>query len=227
MSSAYEKRYGMNFESMMQCDDSARFFASRPKRIVNEGVVSIIYSGAIASGRWESILDLCEAVSGLQKDGLNAEVSVYTSSFSTAREGGVAGLRVFPLPSHEELPAILKGADILFLPESFNKKYLSTTRLSISTKAHLYMMSERPILLYGPACIGVIDYAVKYGWGYVVKKRGKEFLKSAVREMIYNKRLCADIVENARKAVAVNHEASIVRESFRLAMIRAASVEVE
>lgn len=56
-----------------------------------------------------------------------------------------------PLPgSHDQLPAVLAGCDVLFLPGHFDTAYQNAIQLSLSSKAHLYMMSGRPILVYGP-----------------------------------------------------------------------------
>jgi glycosyltransferase involved in cell wall biosynthesis len=102
-----------------------------------------------------------------------------------------------PLPSHDDLPSILSEASVLLLPESFNQNR-HLIEYSISTKAHLYMMSRRPVLVYGPSYSGTVDYAVLYGWGLVVSERNVAKLKEAFIEIftgsnrINKMRQCAD-----------------------------------
>jgi len=65
----------------------------------------------------------------------------------------------------------LKGADILFLPETFETQKAQAIQYSISTKATFYMMSERPILVYASPITGIVEYAKRDKWAFVVDEK--------------------------------------------------------
>jgi len=224
MTQEYKRRYHVDFETMMVADETQRFFKAAPKDAINSGVFSIIYTGGLGAGRWQSILDLYNAIKDLDLNGKKFALNLFSFRVPIEIKKELLdkpGIYFFDLPSHEELPSVLKSADLLFLPESFDKELFSLLHLSISTKAHLYMMSERPILAYGPAYAGVVDYAKKSGWAYVVEKRDENLLRDAVIKLLDDKKICEDLIERGRKTVATNHDATLVRENFRVRLVNA------
>lgn len=58
----------------------------------------------------------------------------------------------------DELNRQLNIADILVFVESFDKKQIEKTRLSLSTKIPEYLSAGKPILAVGPSNIGSINY---------------------------------------------------------------------
>jgi len=169
MAAEYSKRYQVAFEPMMMSDDYNRFNECIPIRIPNHGEISIMYTGNLSNNRWQSIADLCLAAEELRSDGLDFQITGMVSSVppeDIELMSTFSNFRLLPAPSHDDLPRYLKGADILFLAEPFDDKRVVDIRLSISTKAHLYMMSERPALIYAPATTGIMSYAGKVGMGF-------------------------------------------------------------
>jgi hypothetical protein len=221
MASEYKSRYGHHFETLMLCDESARFDQAVPKRDLPSSCVSVLYSGGLTHRRWESVVDLCDVIAGLAAEGIDGKVTVHVPSVPAEAADAFArlpNLRILPPPAHEEVPGILKGADILLLCESFDKEQEELVRLSISTKAHLYMMSQRPILAYGGARAGVIRYAKRDGWAAVVDSRDRTRLEKAVRQLVRDGAANAELLRRARSVAARNHEATTVRERLRQAL---------
>jgi hypothetical protein len=76
--------------------------------------------------RWISIIDLCDAAKILEKKiDKKIIVTAYASIVPPEAVNQLLekeNLQILPAPTHEELPSLLKGADILFLPETFDKK---------------------------------------------------------------------------------------------------------
>jgi glycosyltransferase involved in cell wall biosynthesis len=225
MAAEYRARYGVEIEPLMICDSIDRFRQAEPKRQVAEDVISIIYAGALGHYRWKSLLDLSRAASELEQDGLKIKILVFTPAIPAEAVAAFAGLTNIQFekpPLHEDLPSVLKGGDILFLPETFDPAEADVIRLSISTKAPLYMMSEIPVLVYASPATGVFDYAKKNGWAYVVDKQDVHLLARAIRRLHRDTRLKGKLAAKGIEIAKRNHEASVVREKLRMSLVRAA-----
>lgn len=229
MALEYHERYKVSFEPLMMCDNYDRFSKSPANRIVDQDTISIIYAGSLGGDRWEPLADLCQAALNLQVEGLKFQVIGLVSSVAPE---GMASLQTSPLlqllpaPSHEDLPSYLKGADILFLPEPFNKRRDNDIRLSISTKAHLYMMSERPTLIYAPPTTGIMSYSTQVDWGLRINEPNEELLKDALRKLATDKIYCHDLIEKGKEIALQRHNSSTVREYFRERITNAISISM-
>ncbi len=217
MANEYKARYGLAFETLMMCDNPTRFSDAVPRRVVDADTISIIYSGNIGAGRWNSIIELCEAAKLLNAEGLKIIVTIFATSIppqAINQLRKIENLRVLPGTSHEELPSYLKGGDILFLPETFDSGRANEIRLSISTKAHFYMMSKKPVLVYSSPITGIADYAKKEGWAYIVEEQDISKLAKALRVIIKNTEYSKKIVNKGLEVVSKNHVAEKVRANF-------------
>lgn len=213
----YLERYGKSFEPLMMCDNLARFRKAVPCRVVKSDTLSIVYAGGLGHERWVSIVDLCKAAELLHNEGYKIMVTIFASGIpheavNILRE--IGNLQILPGPSHEELPSYLKGADILYLPETFDPIEAGVIRLSISTKAHLYMMSEKPILIYASPITGIVNYAKDEGWGYLVQKQNLGSLAEALRTLLSDEELQISLVEKGVGVVLENHDEHKVRARF-------------
>lgn len=226
MADEYHSRYGLDIEPLMICDSLKRFKATNPHRLVGDDCVSVVYAGGLGHHRWKSIVDLSAAAELLGKEGVKVTIFAFTAFIPPDASDvltRLANVRFEPLPSHEELPGILKGGDILFLPETFDPHEAEVIRSSVSTKAPLYMLSERPILVYGSPVAGVVDYAKKSGWGYVVEKQEVELLARAINKLQSDRGLSRRLVKRALEVAKQNHETAVVRERLRLGLQRIAA----
>lgn len=216
MSQEYLRRYGVNFRPLMMGDDSARFRAATPRRLTPPGVASIVYSGNLGLNRWEALLDVDAVLERLAAEGLAAHLTAFIPEHDRLPQLATCKhLTVADALGNAEVPAVFTGADVLLLPESFTPGLDRYIALSISTKAHLYMLSERPILLYGPPAAGVVNYGLSEGWAEVVGRRDPEALYQALRGLLTDAARGQELVARAREVAAANHEAAAVRELLR------------
>ena len=194
MAAVYKERYRMPFESVMMCDNLSRFRNAIPKRVVNDSTISIVFTGNLGRDRWVSLIELCEAAKLLQiQNGFKIMITAFATSIPAKAINNLqekANLQIFPGPTHEDLPSYLKGADILYLPETFEKELANEIRLSISTKAHFYMMSEKPTLVYGSPISGIINYASVEKWACIVQDQDLNKLTLALRMLITDHNYC-------------------------------------
>jgi len=217
MADSYKKQFNKDFEIIMNCDSYERFSRVKPKRITEDGEISVIYMGGLGQERWKSIVEFCKTVEEKLSKKYSIVITAYASNLPIEAIDELMtrpNLRILSPLSHSEVPEILKGGDILLLPETFDKKLATDIKFSISTKAHLYMMSEKPILVYGSPLTGIVNYAKKDQWAYVVDQQNKELLAKAVEELICDIDLRTKLIETGKRIALENHD--IDKTSARL-----------
>jgi len=205
----YSRRYSKQFYSVFHSDDHKRFETAEPKRLANKDTFSIVTIGTFNKFRWPLLNDLEQCCEVLNLDGIEAKVFVISDAIDP--DGLVAikqmkNVEVRHDPGSDKLPGLLKGADLLLLIEGFDNDYANTIELSISTKAHLYMFSKVPILVYSHPTTGISNYAQKYGWAYLVNDRNLEKLTDAIKNLLSNKILRENLSTIAYKVAMENHD---------------------
>ncbi|MHB9030123.1 MAG: glycosyltransferase family protein [Candidatus Latescibacterota bacterium] len=228
MCSDYSNEYGKPFHLLMNGDDFLRFERSCLVEREHEGVTRIIYTGNLGNRRYESLLDLCDAVKLLRDNGVPVEVCAYVINLSkdVSRLFQDYDFFSFPRhPAHDELPSCLKAGDILFLPESFNSREARTIQYSISTKAHLYMMSGKPIIVYAHRETGVCRYAESEEWALVIQRRNIVALAKSIQSLRDNEELRLKYQRRAVEVARKNHDIRIINTFFqeRLRMVAASA----
>jgi len=203
-------RYGVPFDCLYHADDSSRFRITNPERNFGKRPPVFGYMGSLYLGRATSISDLLSACQRLNQD---FKIRIYSDRSPANIPDALAKsphVEFLPLPTHEELPNKLQECDLLFLPESFELKYRKGIELSLSTKCHLYMLSGRPIIVYGPSWSGTVDYARRHGWGLIVDKRNTEDLLRGIKK-IMNDSAAVNYISTARDVARNNHNLKALR----------------
>lgn len=221
MRAKYEGRYGVRFEATYHLDDPHRF--PRDTGIAAENI-RIVYTGSIGLRRYEGIQDLLAVVRTLDDCIRPLKILIYCTGLpkDTPHElYDAPEVEFLPLPSHDELPRILASASVLFLPESFTVA-AEQIEYAISSKAHLYMMSCRPILVYGPVSCGTVEYSLREGWGLAVEERSAAKLKDALVEILAGGGRIQQLQRNAEACIQRNHDLTAGRDWFRELLAAAA-----
>lgn len=206
-------RYGVPFDCLYHADDLSRFVASEPAKRSLDHFVTIAYAGSLYLGRLTAFRDLLNTCTKLNRP---FRIDIYSSSIPPdvpVELLNSPNVSFMQLPNHHSLPQVLSQYDILFLPESFDSKFRSAIELSLSTKAHIYMMLGKPILVYGPPWSGTVDYAKRFRWGIVVDREGAEnLLKGVLSALGPHGR---DFVIRAYEVARQNHDIVRLRERIR------------
>jgi glycosyltransferase involved in cell wall biosynthesis len=180
----------------------------------------VVYTGSLGLRRYEAVQDLLAVVRTMNGHQKAIQIHIYSSGIprDTPRELLESPeIEFLPLPTHDELPSILASASVLFLPESFCVPP-EMIELAISSKVHLYMMSGRPILVYGPAYSGTVGYALEGGWAAVVTERNRDALKTALRKLLDDNHGNDELMRNARARVGSHHDSVSGRARFLSAL---------
>ena len=219
MTDVLTERYQVPFDCVYHADDKTRFIVQSTNASISANrPVTIGYTGSLYLGRISSLVDLVNACNSLDR---NILIRIYCPEIPIETPGELINAKqveFLPLPTHEELPGVLANCDVLFLPESFNPTYEKAISLSLSTKAHLYMMSGRPIIVYAPSYSGIVDYAKRDKWAYVVEERNMDSLVIALRSLIHDNNLKIQLIETAHDVSIKNHDQKKVRQKFLQAL---------
>jgi glycosyltransferase involved in cell wall biosynthesis len=221
MAQEYAKRYRREFIPLLHADDPERFDRAIPKRSHPHGVFSIVVAGYFDETRWQLLLDADECCAQLQASGINARVAVLAVGIEPEGERELAKRKYIDIlkdPGHCELPSRLKGADLLLLAETFDKKRVEGVRLSVSSKSHLFMFSRRPIVVYADRETGVANYAMHFGWAKTVTERNPRALADAIAGLAGDPEERAQLVAHAAEVAAEMHSRTSNQMRFLEAM---------
>ncbi|MBM0236648.1 hypothetical protein JNW88_04870 [Micromonospora sp. ATA32] len=158
MAQEYERRYGLPFVAFANCvaDDE---FADPAARTGATGTeldrpVELVYVGALHLDRWKTLLGVADAVDAVNRAGLSVRLTVHAPEKDRAWYGpafaGRPAVRLGPSLADEEVPAVLRAADVLLHVEPFTTAHRRYVRYSLSTKLPQYLAAGRPVLGYGP-----------------------------------------------------------------------------
>jgi glycosyltransferase involved in cell wall biosynthesis len=217
MAREYEFRYSRPFIVINHSDDPLRFREAPAARNHSHEVVSLLVAGTVDRFRAPSILDLNAACRLLEVAGVRARVCLMASTIATEVQRSIREAEyvdIVPVPGHADLPGHLKGADILVMAESFDEKVADAQHFSISSKAHLFMLSERPIIVYASAAAGLARYATEAGWAEVVTERDPSRLAAAIKALLAAPERQDVLIRRARQVAEANHDAAVNRALF-------------
>jgi len=124
--------------------------------------IRLVYLGQIMYGRLDTIVQIVNALQGINKDGVKVEFSIYTNNEISLEIRDIWQSLPYvhvekPVP-YSEVPNVICQNDILLFVESFQKDQKRVARLSFSTKITDYLASGKCIMGIGPADIAPIEY---------------------------------------------------------------------
>jgi glycosyltransferase involved in cell wall biosynthesis len=125
-------------------------------------------------------------------------------------------IHIYDAVSDELFFKILGEADILLLPSNFDSETEYFFRLSMPGKIPAYMASGTPILVYGPADLAQVRYAIREGWGYVVSQKGIRYVKQGLLKLINDNALRQSLSDTSKFQARKNYDANIVRSRFHV-----------
>ncbi|MEM4360240.1 MAG: hypothetical protein QXT45_06890 [Candidatus Bilamarchaeaceae archaeon] len=220
MQQKYRERYHKDFKVLMHGDDFKRFVFPRNAETHKEGSL-IVTMGVFNRHRFTLLYDLDRACEILTSQGLSAHAIVYLAEpISEMYVNSFHYVKFRLCPSHCDIPRILSEADLLFLPERFDDT-VDLISLSVSTKAHLFMFSGKPIVVYSHPVTGIAHYAREYGWAAVVDRRDPNFLANKFKLLLTNKEERRRLIANAYSTAMKNHNLQMIQSLFHEWLVEA------
>ena len=182
---------------------------------ISDSIRSVGYFGNLESGRLGAILDVADAVSGIQPQ---TKIHIYSKDANssvqkkTNRHPNVVLHEAVP---YEEMLLLTEQMDALLIVESTKKRHVRTVRYSLSTKVADCLASGKPILAYGGRDTGAMDFLSENKCALVVTD--KKLLVQSIRPFLEDTKLFCPLILNAiktcRSTFDVNRQAMKFEEN--------------
>ena len=220
MSDEYEVRYKKHFIPFHNPISINNWLPCSKNRWDVTGVFKILYTGRIGKANGKAILFMANIIDAMNSKEIRINLDIFTPDYNSKHASSIhnlKGVQIKNTVSHEQMPYLLAGHDLLFLPLDFDKIGIRFAQFSMPTKASEYMISGTPILVYADKLTALAKYAIKDKWAYVVTENDKTVLMQAINELYSNYSLRKELAETAKKIAVQNEDAEIIREKFRKA----------
>lgn len=222
MCEAYEKRYSRKFLPFANALDSENWLKKARKNWRRSSPFKILYAGALMpDSQLGSLIDVCDAVFELDREGLDIEMEIYAPWFSAKHYRGKlerpSCVKVFDAPEKMDSEELFAKANLLLLPVNFDSATIKYVKYSMPTKVPAYMFSGTPTFAYGPKEVASIQYASE--WAYCVFNKNKKELKDAIKHLAQDEELRKKLAIHAQKLAIERHDRKIVGSKFQQILI--------
>ena len=159
--------------------------------------IKMLYTGKVVIGRFDTIKLIGKALDEINKDGVKAELDVYTTTYLSDEDLADLSEHVHILGAipQTEVAAVQRAADVLLFAEAIDGANAKIARLSFSTKLTDYFRSGKCILAVGNEDTAPMEY---------LKEKDAALCASNLDEIINAIKLLTDnsglIPEYAQKA---------------------------
>ena len=207
MKSCYKKMYGKDSYVAANMYEPSE---ERENKVVEKDNLVITYAGGLHYNRDATLLKLIDAlekINNKNEDGKKEIIlNIYSGSnvkknvmkrFSESKScyfGGLLG--------PEELEEKLQQSDFLLHVESFSKRNICDTKLSLSTKIPEYMSYSKPIIAIGPGKVASMQYLKDCSLCITSEKS----IQAELEQNLYDEAFIKKIVENAYAKYYQNHQ---------------------
>jgi glycosyltransferase involved in cell wall biosynthesis len=226
MSEEYFQRYRLEFIPFHNPITIERWLPFSKSRWEVEDKIRILYSGRIGRANGKAILFMANIINEMNLSEERVCIDIYTPDYNNKYAisiSSLSGVNIKKTVDYKEMPSLLPGYDMLFLPLDFDGDGIRFAKLSMPTKTSEYMISGTPILIYSPEETAVAKFFNANNCGLCVTHQSKEELKKAIQFLISNKEYRQAISCNAVKLAKDKFDDKKVRAEFRRVLLTATS----
>ncbi len=201
MKADYKKRYNVDASILTNVVNVAAFDNGSSRSSPDStDIRKIIYVGTVYGAQHCAIDDLIKALDIVNKSRIRCVLELYSNLSPTdLGKWGWNRSYVFikPWANQSEMPIILRSADILFLPLTFDPKWSFTIRTSAPGKLAEYAASGRPIIVHAPAEADISMLCKERNLGVVVDLPDPLLLAEEILKIIEDKEYAAELSQRA------------------------------
>lgn len=177
---------------------------------VNEPI-KMLYTGKLIIGRFDTVKFIGEALNEINKNGVRAELDVYTTTHLSEEQLNSVGKYVNILGAipQDEVKDKQERADILLFAEAVEGNSSKVARLSFSTKLTDYFSSGKCIFAVGNPETAPMEYLKTED--AAISASSKEEIISALSEIIGNKEIIYEYAKKAYDCGKRNHNSEKIK----------------
>jgi glycosyltransferase involved in cell wall biosynthesis len=218
MRQEYAKRYGVD-SHVLHNGASEDLFAPAAAAEQRDTEFVIRYLGSIVpSQHFSAIEDIAAAVRSLAGAGLPVRFEIWGGSWTQQHAEKLTDGRAVVyrgVIGQAEGFALLKSADLLTIPISFDAVSFSKNRLSLPTKLAECLASGTPTLVYGPPGAAPVEFCRRHRVGSFIDERSVDRVVACIRQMIDNRSAARVDATPGREFVRQHYSATRARDAFR------------
>lgn len=217
MRTEYQKKYHRDFKPFHNPIDTKKWLRHQKKDWAIQGIVKIIYLGAININNNTALREISEAVDALNRQGHNFAFDIYSFQRHTRVASilyGYQGVTLREPVAHHLIPELVSRYDFNLLALNGNKKSIKYTSLSLSTKASEYMASGVPTIVYAPRETEYNAHASKHGWAHVISVRNKKAIMDSLMDIVSNGEMRKGIAKRAMRYAEQKCDIDRVSQDF-------------
>ena len=178
--------------------------------------LQLVYTGNVLLNRWRSLELIANALKNINKDGIKAQLRIYTGNaltneMSNALNKGESSIVMGSVPS-SEVAKIQSNADILVHVEGLDEKSKSLVRYSFSTKVVDYLKMARPILMVGPRGVASIEHLIENDCA--IYADNQKDIEKQLSKAIENYELLNELSLKSYNCGKLKHDDSVMRSKL-------------
>lgn len=219
MENEYLLRYGKDFIPFFNPVEPESWKGKKNRTFAQDGTVRIVFTGKINIDTFQPLYDMCRAVEIASAElGREFCFDIYSPVkderlLALTKNYSHCHLRGFV--THDIIPGILMDHDILFLPFSFSKHTKEYLKLSMSTNTAEYLISQTPILFYGPEILAQYDFYSKRQSAFYVTRESVDELEKQIEFIVNNPEQVKKVVGAALNVVEKECSVDVVCPRFK------------
>lgn len=209
MKDEYSKRFGGNYKVAMNCID----IEGKVKEYTAESgkKVKFLYAGNLGLNRWKTLEKLGKALAEIKaENGIDCFCEIYSiekPDNKVLNDINIEGtMKYMGKLNSEELLEKRNCSDVLVHVESFDKKNIYITRLSISTKIPEYLAAKRCILAIGPEKIASMQYIKDNDVGITITDMNMTSMKKKLLQVITSPELRIEYSKRTQNLLRERHD---------------------
>lgn len=207
MMEEYKRRFGGKYVIAMNAVKAT----GRIDEITLNDKFVFTFAGNLGLNRWKILVDLGKVIDIIQSKYRQKKIVLNICSLSLPNKHilskfkQIKSINYLGALNTEQLNKLKEDSNVLVHVESFDKKNIGVTRLSISTKIPEYMLSNRCILAIGPDTVSSIKYIKKYNIGCVLSNKNSKTWMDDLINLIDDDDARNNYIKNARTIGNRNH----------------------
>lgn len=210
----YEKAFGIPCKVLTK---SADFSGDPPVKVAYNTPLQIVFTGNIGTNRWKSLARIAKALQAVNRDGVRAQLRIYTATPLTERMRAAldidgSSFLMGSVPA-SEIPRIQSDADMLVHVEAFDSKNRLAVRQSFSTKIVDYFKTARPILAVGPHDVSSIAHLIENDCALVAETVKQ--IEAALEAVLADSDKLSDFSEKAYACGRAHHDKTAMQQMLQ------------
>lgn len=171
--------------------------------------IVFVYAGNLGLNRWKVLSKIGTALHQIrEKHGINSRLDIYSANVPNKKFQNIINtnqhINFCGKVSPDGLIEIKNSADFLVHVESFDKKNVEITRLSISTKIPEYLVSNRCIVAVGPEQVASIKYLKENNIAFVINDCKK--IENRIFELLCDQKQIQKYIDNGINIAKERHD---------------------